>query len=438
VKKKRYFNISMRWPWIIPVVLALGIRLIALNQSFWLDEAISANVVKNLSFGDIVLKFGPTDFHPPLFYWMLKLWSQIWGSGEVTMRLMSVLAGVVTVWTVYKIGEDQKKPHLGWWAAMLLAANPLLVYYSQENRMYAMVTMFLIIGWRYWLKNNVIKSVFFLVLAWWTFYGAIFFIAGLGIISLVKKQYRQAAVLSIGTGIGVAATLPLLLLQLNNSAQQVRIISSWGQILGKADLKNLLLVPIKFTIGRISFYPKWAYWLVATGAVGMTALAAIPGSIKRKEWLWLLILPIILGWMVSWRVPLLSYFRFLYVLPIYCLLIARSKLKRLVLAIFLICSLVYLFNPKYHRENWRGLASELDDRVYMIKSFSDPIKYYDPEIQVADFEQIDGQEKMIKVVPYGVEIFGNNYRVNLTQLGYSQVTDKRFGELVLEGWEKVN
>jgi len=109
-----------------------------------------------------------------------------------------------------------------------------------------------------------------------------------------------------------------------------------------------------------------------------------------------------------------------------------------VLAIFLICSLVYLFNPKYHRENWRGLASELDDRVYMIKSFSDPIKYYDPEIQVADFEQIDGQEKMIKVVPYGVEIFGNNYRVNLTQLGYSQVTDKRFGELVLEGWEKVN
>jgi len=56
--------------WIL--LLCLAVRLIGLNQSLWLDEAISANVAKNYSYSEIVNKFSINDFHPPLYIFSIK------------------------------------------------------------------------------------------------------------------------------------------------------------------------------------------------------------------------------------------------------------------------------------------------------------------------------------------------------------------------------
>ena len=58
--------------WII-LLFSLGLRLISIDQSLWLDEAISANVAK-LSIEKIIPTFSVGDFHPPLFYLVLNLW----------------------------------------------------------------------------------------------------------------------------------------------------------------------------------------------------------------------------------------------------------------------------------------------------------------------------------------------------------------------------
>lgn len=46
------------------IILSLTLRLLSLNQSFWLDEAISANVAKNYSYQNIIASFSSSDFHP--------------------------------------------------------------------------------------------------------------------------------------------------------------------------------------------------------------------------------------------------------------------------------------------------------------------------------------------------------------------------------------
>ncbi|MEK7497631.1 MAG: glycosyltransferase family 39 protein, partial [Patescibacteria group bacterium] len=125
---------------VIALILGLLLRLISLNQSFWLDEATSATVVKTLSFGDIVNKFAPGDFHPPLYYFALKVWSLSFGVNEIWARLLSVLFGLCTVYLVYLIGKSLKSRTLGTIAAILIATAPLHVYYSQEARMYSMET----------------------------------------------------------------------------------------------------------------------------------------------------------------------------------------------------------------------------------------------------------------------------------------------------------
>jgi hypothetical protein len=57
---------------ILILVVALGLRLVAINQSLWLDEAIGANIVKDYSYHAILTDFLHSDNHPPLYYLTLK------------------------------------------------------------------------------------------------------------------------------------------------------------------------------------------------------------------------------------------------------------------------------------------------------------------------------------------------------------------------------
>jgi uncharacterized membrane protein len=105
------------------IVVSLLLRLISLNQSLWLDEAITANVVKNNSYQNIVTRFSPNDFHPPLFYLTQKTWSSVFGYSEVGLRSMSVTFAVLTVILVYL--------HFGFRPGLLLTLKQLYLYYSQ-------------------------------------------------------------------------------------------------------------------------------------------------------------------------------------------------------------------------------------------------------------------------------------------------------------------
>ena len=126
----------------IILILAFVLRLVSINQSFWLDEATSATVVGDLSFGDIITKFSPADFHPPLYYLTLKLWSGFSGTSEISLRLLSVLFGTGTIFIVYLIAKNLFSKQVGVISSILLATSGLHIYYSQEARMYSMATFF--------------------------------------------------------------------------------------------------------------------------------------------------------------------------------------------------------------------------------------------------------------------------------------------------------
>jgi len=129
----------------IYLILTLGLvlRLICINQSLWLDEAIGALSVKNLSYHDIISSFLTVDNHPPLYYLLLKFWTGFFGYSEIALRAPSIIFGLVTVYLIYLIGRkifSSKKA--GLIAAALLSTSQLHVYYSQEARMYSMAAFF--------------------------------------------------------------------------------------------------------------------------------------------------------------------------------------------------------------------------------------------------------------------------------------------------------
>lgn len=134
------------------IIIALVLRLISLNQSLWLDEAISANVVKNYSYTDILGKFSPSDFHPPLYYFTLKAWTSVFGFSEISLRFPSIIFSLITIYLVFRF--------FGFYPSLLLSLNPLYLYYSQEARMYSLVTLLVFCAYLAFKKINYLSTIY--------------------------------------------------------------------------------------------------------------------------------------------------------------------------------------------------------------------------------------------------------------------------------------
>lgn len=432
---------------VIILITLFLLRLIGINQSMWLDEAISVNVAK-FPINRIVSNFSINDFHPPVHYWFLNIWQGLFGSGVVVMRLSSILFSLITVFLVYRIGTEIKNKKVGLWAAVLTGINPLFIYFSQELRMYMMVVMLLTGALYFFVKlnkkanwKNILGFNILTGLSFVTFYGSVFLIATMLLYLLINKKIKLTFLNSLGLIIAIAVISPLLISQLKNSANMLNQVINWGLVLGKVNLKNLFLIPIKFTVGKVSWYPKFFYYLVAGLSTLVVWALATKEMFKDKMLGFLLITPIILGIIFSFKSPLLQYFRFIYLIPVLSLLLASIKsinIKKILVIIFLTFSLISLINPKMHREDWKNLSTKLtkDYPIYMISSFSDPINFYKPGLVIKDIKTINPDEEKIKVIPYGQEIHGINSQEKVEKLGYIKTGEENFRGIKIEDWEK--
>lgn len=414
----------------------------------WLDETISANVAR-MPIERIVGDFSVNDFHPPVYYWGLNIWVKIFGSGVVAMRMSSVLFSLITIWLVYKIGKEIKDKKTGLWAAIILGANPLFVYFSQELRMYAIATMWLTGSLYFWNRlikpkietnwKDILGFNILALLSFLTFYGSVFLIAAMVFYFLIKKKYKLFFLGSLGILLAVLIDSPLLTTQLKNSANMLSQVTNWSLVLGKVNLKNLLLIPIKFSIGRIDWYPKIFYYGVSGIWTLIVFWQIFRGIRKNKQLGFLLIMPIVLATVFSFKSPMLQYFRFIYLIPILSLIIVlnnkQKNKKILIIGGFLIFSLIYLLNPNFYREDWKSVANNLNGDAYMIESFADPIKFYNPDVKTHDLRgKID--QNNIKVITYGEEIHGVNHVDILSNLGYQKIGEEKYRGVILENWEK--
>ena len=133
-----------RRPWLIVaglVLLGLAIRLV-LMRSIWVDEAISIHQA-HMSLGGMLDNLRATDRHPPLHYLILWLTVRVFGDGELAVRAPSILASVALIPAMFITGRELFDRRTGLVAAGFATIAPLVVWYGQEARMYA---LFMLLG----------------------------------------------------------------------------------------------------------------------------------------------------------------------------------------------------------------------------------------------------------------------------------------------------
>jgi mannosyltransferase len=269
--------------WVLALTVLGGVlRFATLSvQSFWNDEAVTATLLHQ-GFFDMLRTLPASESTPPLYYLLAWLWTQVFGLGEAGLRSLSAVAGTLTIPVAYWIAWRMASARAGLAAAALVAVNPLLWWYSQEARSYALVVLLTALATAAFVDlvqrdRRVWTWAVAAALAVATHYFAVFVVlpqaAWLG-----RRAWKRRWPGDIGALAVVAATscalLPLAIRQASNhGAQFIDRSGSLAFRLGQ--------VPKQFLIGFDAPFEVAAG--VAAGAAALTALALLVARSDRGE-----------------------------------------------------------------------------------------------------------------------------------------------------------
>lgn len=263
--------------WIVAGLTALGaaLRLATLGvQSYHHDEIVTASRVLGGDFGHAMDAVGFSESAPPLYYALAWVWSQVAGTGEYGLRLLSALAGVLTIPVAYLTGRELRGRRAGLLGAALVAVNPMLLWYSQEARAYALLVLFCALSLLYCaraLRDGGRRDF-----AWWgvfsalalaTHYFAVFPLVVEALL-LLRRRGREALP---GLGIvALAAALlaPLVLHQMSYGHAEwiggsslghrlwetaaVFVSGETGDIIGRPERPALAVVPLALVLAAFA------------------------------------------------------------------------------------------------------------------------------------------------------------------------------------------
>ncbi len=273
--------------WIVAglTVLAAAIRFATLGvQAYHHDEIVTASRVLRSDFWHAMDAVGFSESAPPLYYALAWFWTQITGTGEFGLRSLSALAGVATVPVAYLLGVELRNSRTGIAAAALVAVNPMLVWYSQEARVYALLALLVTLSVLYFVRaldhgrrRDFIAWGFAAGLAFATHYFAIFPIAVEAIWLLWRRGRSSAPGLAVLGGIGLLLA-PLALHQMSAGRAEWISNHALGHRLWEAGLTSLI-----GETSDIIARPERPELVVIPALLALAALALILFRGRRDE-----------------------------------------------------------------------------------------------------------------------------------------------------------
>jgi mannosyltransferase len=269
--------------WALAGIVAAGValRFASLGQqSFHHDEVITVMRVIPGSFADMLHRVRTSESNPPLYYALAWGWAKAFGSGEFGIRSLSALFGAATVPVGYLIGRQLIDRRVGLILAALIAVNPMLIWYSQEARSYALLVFFGTLSFLFFIRSldshrrrDLALWALASALALWSHYFAFFVVGIEGLWLAVEMRGRWRNLLPALFAVAVAglALVPLIAAQVNPT--------HIGWIENSALPTRLLEAGVSFLIGEtghvIAEPPRDHYALVPAIAIGLGLLLVL-------------------------------------------------------------------------------------------------------------------------------------------------------------------
>jgi hypothetical protein len=203
------------------VVIAFGVALFFYTRSdMWLDEALTVNIAR-LPLHDLHQAL-ERDGAPPLYYVILHAWTGVFGDSDVAVRSLSgcfAAATLVAAWFAARRWFDTK---VAWLSVVAMAANPFMIRYATEARMYTLEMLLVACGLV--VVPRALEQPSFARLApvtivtaamvytqYWTFYLIGVVVVALAFVAWLDAAKRRHALLTLAAiGVGLLLFLPWL------------------------------------------------------------------------------------------------------------------------------------------------------------------------------------------------------------------------------------
>jgi mannosyltransferase len=395
-----YQALQSRYIQALLVLTAAGIFLRFFNLTFnsiWLDEAATYNFAKN-SLLEIWNLTAQGEFNPPLFNW-IEHFMLIFGKSEFSLRFIPALLGAFTIPLFYLLGKEMYDRNAGIIAAAVLAFSPFQLLYSQDARAYttglfffSLALLFFLRGLRTEKRSNWVFFGIFSALSFWThfyvFIGVLVLYA-YALYAVVKKNgwnFKAFTSWILSAVVFLIATLPLLVVTFHLFLIRTGSAPTYG-VQGLASI-------------YLSFIQFSGYNLYVTGIfLILFALGVIQLFVVKRDTFSISILAILItliaSYALSFVMPMIPRY-LIFLLPFFFVPIASSyhiffrvtKTPKIVY-IFIILLLIinvpqlYTYNTTYSKEDWRGLAHNLQqatqpgDVVVAVPAYLQmPLDYY--------------------------------------------------------------
>jgi mannosyltransferase len=127
-------------------LLALGLRVAAMDESFFGDELFTHLISARPDLHAVLAGVrSDLEISPPLFFVVAWVFGKA-GDPFVWLRMPSLLAGVATVPLVYVLGARTVGRAAGLAGTALLALSPFAIFYAGEARAYALMTLLVVLS----------------------------------------------------------------------------------------------------------------------------------------------------------------------------------------------------------------------------------------------------------------------------------------------------
>jgi mannosyltransferase len=350
-----------RWPeWLrvgvflfILIAASVYFRSELLGGQYWMDEAISVGIASH-PLGEIpgILRM---DGSPPLYYFLLHFWIQMFGNGEAATHSLSLLFATLCIPVSYWSAHSLFGKRAALMTATLFALNPFLTQYAQETRMYTLMALLGLLATTGFIHGFVYRRRKYVALfavsqalmlythAWGLFFGAGSLVALIIIYRLSDEQHRKNLIRDgvyayIGAGVLFLPWLPNFLYQTVNTA------APW-------DSSPRFGAPVQLSRNLIGGDPIFAVLAIAAG-IGLAEYFLKRGrNSEQGRVVWGLIaipfITLLLAWLASQITPAWSARYFAPLLaPVILLACLGASRAGIIGAIALVLAVFFMgYNP---------------------------------------------------------------------------------------------
>jgi 4-amino-4-deoxy-L-arabinose transferase-like glycosyltransferase len=215
---------NSKFVFFIVIFLAGILRILGLTTRYiWYDEAFSLLLSKKgpsaILIGTLAQGNGAAaEEHPPLYYYLLNGWINIFGDSIPAARILSIIAGLGVVLLIYLLARELFDIKTANVAALLIAINPFQIHYSQEIRMYAFMALWLMLAtysfmrgrksgdWKWWSLFAIFSA-----LAQYTHNLSAFYLVALAVVPIFQRDCKTLKFVIFGSLTALILYVPWLI-----------------------------------------------------------------------------------------------------------------------------------------------------------------------------------------------------------------------------------